>query len=33
MTPRKYIFGIYYVYINNMLRPLSTNSIISMAFK
>jgi hypothetical protein len=33
MTPRKHIFGICYAYINNILRALSTNSIISMAFK
>jgi hypothetical protein len=33
MTPRKYIFGICHVYTNNMLRALSTNSIILMAFK
>jgi hypothetical protein len=33
MTPREHIFGICHVYANNILRALSTNSTISMAFK
>jgi hypothetical protein len=33
MTLYKHIFRICYVYTNNMLRALLTNSIILMAFK
>jgi hypothetical protein len=33
MTPHEHIFGICHIYANDILRALSTNSIISIAFK